>query len=98
MKLIITAILNFATGLITMMLSPIQTLIISSIPGTSVAFGLVETFFLWLTDFIVWVLSWLPFTPTFWLFLTSFFVFRLTIPLMIHTVKLVVAWWHALVP
>lgn len=55
MKLIVTAILNFATGLITAILSPIQTLIISSIPGSAVMFALVENFFLWLTDFIIWV-------------------------------------------
>lgn len=98
MKLIITAILNFATGLITMMLSPIEAIIIHSLPGSAVMFGMVETFFLWLTDFIIWVLSWLPFTATFWVFLTAYFIFRLTIPLLVHTVKLVVQWWHALVP
>lgn len=98
MKLIITAILNFATGLITAMLNPIQTIIIAGIPGSAIVFAYVETFFLWLTDFIIWVLSWLPFDPIFWVFVTAYFVFRLTIPMLVHSVKLVVQWWHALVP
>lgn len=98
MKLIITAILNFITGVIGAVLSPIQTIIITTIPGSSIMFGYIEGFFIWLTDFIIWVLSWLPFDPTFWVFVTGYFVFRLTIPLLVHGIKLAVQWWHALIP
>lgn len=98
MKLIIKVILSFVISLIDLILRPLDLLIYQHFPTITGAVGLVLNFLNWLKDFVLWVLSWLPFTPTFWSFFISVLIFSITLPTLIDMIKLVVKWWHAIVP
>lgn len=98
MKLIINVIVSFLVSLIQTILGPINTIILNNLPGLDDMLSSVRSFFTWLVTFIQWVMSWLPFNSTFISYLIVVLIFRLTIPLLVDIVKLVVKWWHALAP
>ena len=98
MKLIITVIINFVTGIMGFIFTPIDTLISSNMPNLAYALSQVANFFLWLVQFVNWALSWLPLSANTWSFIIATLIFRFTIPIVVDSVKLIVKWWHALVP
>lgn len=98
MKLIVSAICGFLMNLISLILTPIDSLITQYIPSLSNALTSVANFFSWLVQFVNWALSWLPLSADTWSFIVAVLIFRLTVPLLVDTVKLVVRWWHALAP
>lgn len=99
MRFIISAILIFLKSLIGAILGPIGTLIANLLPSSLLDLtAYIYSFLDWLLNFCQWALSWLPFTSTFWSFVTAYFIFRLSVPILVHSIKIVVKWWHALVP
>ena len=98
MKFIVTALCSFLMNLIGLLLGPIDNLIAQYIPSLANALTSVANFFSWLVQFVNWALSWLPLTADTWSFIVTVLIFRLTVPLLVDTVKLVVRWWHALAP
>lgn len=98
MKLIITVILNFATTMINLLLLPLNLTIVAVMPGLDNVLTKVNGFILWLQDFTAWVISWLPFDTTFYTFAVATIIAVASIPLITNGIKLVVKWWHYLVP
>lgn len=99
MKFIVSAIVVFLKSLIGAILGPIGTLISNFLPNSLTdLIQYVYAFLDWLLAFCQWALSWLPFTATFWSLVGAYFIFRLSVPILVHSIKLVVKWWHALVP
>lgn len=98
MKLVITVILNFATTMINLILLPLNLSIMSLMPGLDDILSKVNGYILWLQDFTAWVISWLPFDTTFYTFAVACLIAVISIPLITGGIKLVVKWWHYLVP
>lgn len=98
MKFLITAVLGFCTALINLILLPINLVLENSLPGLTYALNSFSSLLNYLIPFSKWVLSWLPFSTDFYTFVISTLIFIYTIPLLINTIKLVVKWWHYLVP
>lgn len=98
MKFLIKVIFKAVKLLITLITAPLDLLIKGLLPDISHGLSQVASFFDWLTDFVGYVLSWLPFTSSFYVFLIACLVFYYTIPLVAHTIKLIVAWYNALKP
>lgn len=98
MKLIVNVILSFVTVLINLILLPINTLIETYFPPIQTALTSVNNLLGWLSDFTTWVISWLPFDSNFFTFTLVALVFIYTIPAITNIIKLVVKWWHYLVP
>lgn len=98
MKLIITVLLNFTKMLINLVLLPLNLSIMSIFPGLTDVLDDVNGYILWLKDFTAWVISWLPFDTTFYTFVVACLIAVFSIPLITSGIKLVVKWWHYLVP
>ena len=98
MKLIVNAILSFSMGIIHNLLSPIDSLISSHLPNLEYALSQVASFFNWLVQFVNWALSFLPLSTNTWNFIIATLIFRYTIPILVDAVKMIVKWWHYLVP
>lgn len=98
MKFFVSSILSFAMGLIQTIFSPLDSLIYSHLPSLSHALTSVASFFNWLVQFVNWALSWLPLSSDTWNFIIATLIFRFTVPILVDGIKLIVKWWHALVP
>lgn len=98
MKLIITVILSFTKTIINLVLLPLNLSIMSLMPGLADVLDKVNGYILWLKDFTTWVISWLPFDTTFYTFVVACLMAVFMIPFITSGVKLVVKWWHYLVP
>lgn len=83
---------------ITSLMGPLSSTILSLVPDLTGFSTTVSAFFDWIVDFVNWALSWLPFTTGFYVFFSVYWVFRLTVPLITHTVKTIIKWWHMLAP
>lgn len=98
MKLIIRVIGQFVMTLINLLLLPINTIIETYLPGLTSALQSLSNLLEWLKDFAAWFISWLPFSSDFYTFFYSVVFFTLFVPLVLSAIKVVVKWWHALVP
>lgn len=93
---ILTGIFNLVIGLVNVILSPIDSLISTYIPTLDSAFSMVAQLFENLVNFIPWVISWTGLNSTVIGLIVSYFTFRLTVPFLIHTVKLAISWYDKL--
>ena len=98
MKLIIKVIGQFVLTMLNLLLFPINQVIETYLPGLTNATQVISNLLNWLKDFVLWVISWLPFTSEFYTFLYSVVFFCLLVPLLLNAIKLVVKWWHYIVP
>lgn len=93
---ILTGIFNLVIGLVNIILLPIETIISNYIPALDTAFSIVSLLFENLVNFIPWVISWTGLNPTIIGLIVSYFTFRLTVPFLVHTVKLAISWYDKL--
>lgn len=98
MKFLIKALFKVIKLLINLVLLPLNLLVQNVFPDTANLISNVNSFFTKITEGVLWVKSWLPFTDTFYIILVSVLVFKFTVPLIVHTIKLVVKWYNALKP
>jgi len=95
---IIKGIFSLITGLINVILTPINNLITAGIPELSLVFGTIRNLFTILFQYSGWVLdASLINAETISLFI-ALFTLKLTIPLTINAIKLAVKWYNALKP
>lgn len=98
MKLIIKVIFSAIKGLIGLLLTPLDLLISNVFPDIASGLSYISGFLDWLTDFIRFVLSWLPFSSSFYIFISLCLGFYYLVPLMVHAFKIVINWYIALKP
>lgn len=93
---IINGIFNLVLGLVDVILIPIDSAIETFLPGVSTALSYIGQFFNYILQFIPYICSWLH-LPTFLIdFVIAYYVFKLTVPLLVHTVKLAISWYDKL--
>ena len=56
---ILNGVFSLVSNLVNLLLSPIDNLISTYLPGLANAFSMVGNFFTWVTDAVVWTWSWL---------------------------------------
>lgn len=93
---ILTGIFNLIIGLVNIILLPIESIISNYIPALDNAFSIVATLFENLVNFVPWVISWTGLNSTIIGLIVSYFTFKLTVPFLVHTIKLAVAWYDKL--
>ena len=93
---ILTGIFNVVIALVNTLLIPIESIISQFIPGLDSAFEMVGMLFENLVMFIPWVISWTGLNSTIIGLIVSYFTFRLTVPLLVHTIKLALSWYDKL--
>lgn len=95
---ILMGIISLIITLVNTLLSPIDSLISSALPGLDDAFTLIGNLLSLLTDTIPWVMSWLGLNQTIRGLVVAYFTFILTIPFVVHTIKLAIRWYDKLKP
>lgn len=95
-RAIINGIFNLILALVNTILAPIDNVITQFLPGLADVLNYISQFFNYILQFIPWICSWLH-LPT-WLitFVIAYYVFKLTVPLLVHTVKLALSWYNRL--
>lgn len=96
MRTILTLIINLLTGIISVILTPIDILISSYLPSFDSALSHITDFFNYIGSYIDFVMGWLS-LPSFAInFLSAFVVFKLVIEPTILGVKLILKWYKTL--
>lgn len=93
---IVNGVLSFVSGLLTMLLSPIDTLIETALPDFSNVLSDFSLFIDEILGIIPWVLSWFN-IPMYLLTLAlTWLISKLLLLLGTHTFKIMLAWWRTL--
>lgn len=95
-KAIINGVFSLVLSIIDVVLVPIDATIESSLPGISEVLNYIGQFFNYILGFIPFIFSW--FNLPSWLvdFTIAYYVFKLTVPLIVHTIKLAVSWFRSI--
>lgn len=95
---ILIGIIKLIVSLVSVILTPIDSLISSALPGLDSAFTLIGNLLSLISDIIPWVMSWMGLNSTIRGLVVAYFTFILTVPLVVHTVKLAIKWYDKLKP
>ena len=97
-KAIINGIFKLVVSLISVLLSPIDSLISAALPGLASAISSVASFLQICSSAIGWVLSCFGLSSACISLIVIYFTFKLTVPVTLHVIKLAIKWYHMLVP
>jgi len=97
-RAIINGIFKLVISLVSVLLYPIDSLISTALPGLSGAISAVGSFLSICVSAIGWVLSCFGLSSSCLSLIVIYFTFKLTVPVLIHVLKLAIKWYHMLVP
>lgn len=95
---ILKGIFKLVVSLVNLLLTPIDALISSALPGLSSAISAIGSFLSLCMQSIGWVLSVFAIPAGALSLLVLYYVFKLTLPLAISTVKLAIKWYDKIKP
>lgn len=95
-KGIIKGIFKLVISLVNLILLPIDSLISTYLPSVSDAIDTVGSFFSWVAGLIPWAISWFGLNANTIALFVAYITFELTVPLLIHTIKLALQWYDKL--
>lgn len=95
-KAIINGIFKLIMMLVNVLLMPIDSLIEQFLPDVAEALSYVGSFFDYIGDFIPFVISYTGLSPVVLNSIVSITTFILTVPLMVHAIKLALSWYNKL--
>lgn len=95
-KAIINGVFKLIMSLVNLLLLPIDTLIANFLPEVSQVLGYINDFFDLIGDFIPFVISYTGLNEFVLSSIITIVTFILTVPLMVHTIKLALAWYNKL--
>lgn len=93
---IINGIFKLIIGLINIILTPIDLVINQFLPGLSDGLAKVSEYFQWVCSLIPWGISWFGLETAVITLFVGYVTFELTVPFMIHAVKLAIKWYNSL--
>lgn len=97
MTLIVETLLNILQFVVNLLMTPIDSFINAYIPSVATGLEYVGNFFNYIIGFIPWIMSWFNLPTLFIELIIAYYVFKLTVPLLVHTFKLIISWWEAIV-
>ncbi len=95
---ILMGIIKLITGLVTLILSPIDNLIQSALPDLSSALTGVGNFLNLISNSIGWGISALGLSNETLSLIVMYFTFKLTAPMMFYMIKLALTWYNKIKP
>lgn len=95
-KAIVNGIFSLIMTLVNVLLAPIDGLVSTFLPDISEALGYVNGFFDYISDFVPFVISYTGLNELVLSGIYDITVFILTVPLMVHTIKLAINWYNKL--
>ena len=97
-KAIISAIFKLIISLVSVLLMPIDALIEQFLPNIAEALDYISGFFDFIGSSIAFVMSYTGLNQFVLIIIIDIITFILTVPLMVHTIKLALAWYNKLKP
>lgn len=95
---ILTGILNFVFNLVSTILDPIDNIIVQNAPQIEGALNAFSDLIDYVISFLAYVVDLTGLSPTSIYLIVSYLTFALTWPVVVWVIKVVVKWWHMLVP
>lgn len=95
-KAIIKGIMSLIISLVQVLLVPIDTLIEQFLPDLSNALSGIAAFLNLCGQYVGWVIDFTGLSPETISLIIAYFTFKLTVPLLVSTVKLAIRWYNAL--
>lgn len=95
---LLTGIFNVIISLVDIIMSPIDSLIASSLPDVSSAISSIASLFKLITQSLGWGISLLGLSSTCLSIIVMYYVFKLTMPLAFSLIKSALAWYNKLKP
>lgn len=95
---LLMGIFKIIISLVNLLLTPIDSLISQFLPGLDNAFTMVGNLVQQLCNIIPWVMSWLGVSSIVISLLVSYLTFKMSVPIVVHTVKLAIKWYDKLKP
>lgn len=92
-KAFLTGIINLLISLVNIVLLPIDTIINDNIPVLTDAFNSINLLFDKLVDFVGWVVDASCLPPLAIEIIVSTLTAHLTIPFLVHAIKMVIKWY-----
>lgn len=95
---IIISILDIVTNLVSLIIAPINALIISYFPNLNTILSAIDDYLELTSSSFSYSLSLIMLSPTVWAIIIAFYVVRLTLPLSLYVIKLILNWYDKLKP
>lgn len=93
---IVNGIMSLIMSLVNVILSPIDLLISQFLPGLDNAFTAIASMLNYASQYLGWVIDLTGLSSETISLIVLFYTFKLTVPLLISTIKLAVKWYNAL--
>lgn len=97
-RAIINGIFSLVTTLVSVLLAPIDLIIDNALPTISSWINAVGTFLSYCTQAIGWCLSAIGMSSDIISLIIIYYTFKLTVPLLVYTVKLAIKWYDKIKP
>ena len=95
---LLMGIFKIIISLVSLLLTPIDNLISQFLPVLDDAFTMIGNLVQQLCNVIPWVMSWLGVSSVVVSLLVSYLTFKMSVPIVVHTVKLALKWYDKLKP
>lgn len=95
---LLTGIFKLIIGLVSIILTPIDSLITSALPSLDNALTAVANFFNYIGSSIGWVISLTGLSSETLSLIVLYFTFKLTAPMLFYMIKLAISWYNKLKP
>lgn len=95
---LLMGIIKLIVSLVTVILSPIDTLIETALPDLSNALTAVGSFFSFISQGIGWAVSLTGLSNEALSLIVMYFIFKLTAPMLFYMIKLALSWYNKLKP
>lgn len=95
---IIKGIFKIVILLVNVLTAPIDLAIQTAFPDITNAFNYLDSFFDFINNLIGYVMSWFHLPQAFLTLLVGYWTFKLTVPHLIHRIKLAIAWYDKIKP
>lgn len=93
---ILMGVFKIIISLVNLLLVPIDNLIAQFLPGVNEAFTMVGNLVQQLCNIIPWVMSWMGVSTAVVSLLVAYLTFKMSVPIVVHTVKLAIKWYDKL--
>lgn len=94
---LLSGLIEFFISVITMVLAPIDAIIMTAFPSLADMIAAVATIFTSLLAGVGWAISLSAIPPLAYVWLVGYWIFSLTVPFVFSSIKLIVQWWDSLV-
>lgn len=95
---VLKGIISLIVGLVSVILAPIDSIIVSSLPSLSNALTAISAFFTYVGSSLGWVISLTGLSSETLSLIVAYFTFKLTAPMLFYMIKLALAWYNKIKP